>query len=280
MDTVLVTGAASGIGRATAQQFGTRGWQVYATDVDVDGLATLEGCHTATVDVTDQNDLDHIFERIREEAGGLNAVVANAGYCQPGPLEDLPPERIDRQFAVNVHGTLRTITTALPLLRQRDGTAIAVSSTHGRVTTPGMGAYAASKHAVEGMLDTLRVEVATQNVHVTLIEPAWVDTDLAAASDRHLAGFERSNRYANIYDALDGTGLLGGGPLAVSPERVAATIYDASTAETPAARYPVGLPAKLILATRWLPEPIQDLGQRVTMGALGALCRFRRMIAE
>jgi NAD(P)-dependent dehydrogenase (short-subunit alcohol dehydrogenase family) len=280
MDTVLVTGAASGIGRATAQQFATRGWQVYATDVDSDGVATLADCHTATVDVTDQDDLARIYDRIREETGGLDAVVANAGYCQPGPLEDLPPERIDRQFTVNVHGTLRTITTALPLLRQRGGTAVAVSSTHGRVTTPGMGAYAASKHAVEGILDTLRVEVANQDVAVTLVEPAWVDTDLAAASNRHLTGFERSDRYATIYDALDGDALLGGGPLAVSPERVAATIHDAATAETPAARYPVGLPAKAILATRWLPQPIQDLGHRVTIGALAALRRVWRTGAE
>ncbi|WP_158853537.1 SDR family NAD(P)-dependent oxidoreductase [Halorhabdus sp. CUG00001] len=280
MKTVLVTGAASGIGRATAHQFATRGWNVYASDVDPDGLATLTGCHTATVDVTDQDDLDRIFERIHQDAGGLDAVVANAGYCQPGPLEDLPPDWIDRQFAVNVHGTLRTIRTALPLLGQQGGTAIAVSSTHGRATTPGMGAYAASKHAVEGLLDTLRVELSNQDVAVVLVEPAWVDTDLAATSDRHLDGFDRSDRYATIYEALDGDALLGGGPLAVSPERVAATIYDAATTETPAARYPVGLPAKLILATRWLPQPIQDFGHRVTIAALAALSRFRRSIVE
>ena len=280
MDTVLVTGAASGIGRATARTFADDGWRVYATDVDTEGLPTHIDCRTAAVDVTDEDDVARIFERVRDEVGGLDCLVANAGYCQPGPLEDLSSERLDRQFGVNVRGTLRTITAGLPLLRERGGTAIAVSSTHGRVTTPGMGAYAGSKHAAEGLLDTLRMEVAEQSVDVTLIEPAWVDTEFATESDRHLSGFDRSDRYADVYDALEGDGLLGGGPLAVSPERVAATIYEASTAADPAARYPVGLPARLVLATQWLPRPVQDVGQRAAIRSLAALERFRRALGE
>jgi len=280
MDTALVTGAAAGIGRATARRFASAGWRVYAVDVDADGLEDLDGCETATVDVTDRAAVDRLYERISAEAGGLDCVVANAGYCQPGPLEDLPAERVARQFAVNVQGTLRTMTAGLPLLRERDGTAVVVSSTHGRVVTPGMGAYAGSKHAIEGMTDALRIEVAEGPVDVTLVEPAWVDTGFTAESDRHLSGFERSARYADVYDALDGEALLGGGPLAVAPERVAATIHDAATANEPAARYPVGLPARLVLATRWLPQPVQDLGQRVSIRVLAALERFRRAIGK
>lgn len=275
MDTVFVTGAASGIGRAAARRFAEDGWRVYATDVDADGLADLP-CETAVVDVTDGEDVDRICDRVRADVGGLDCVLANAGYCQPGPLADLPAERIDRQFAVTVHGALRTITSALPLLADRGGTAVAVSSTHGRVTTPGMGAYAGSKHAIEGLLETLRLEVADE-VDVTLVEPAWVETDFVAESDRHLAGFDRSEQYADVYDAIDG-GLLDGGPLAVSPERVAATIQKAATATDPAARYPVGVPARIVLATRWLPRPIQDLGQRTAVRSLATLFRVRRAI--
>ncbi|WP_275882032.1 SDR family NAD(P)-dependent oxidoreductase [Halorhabdus sp. BNX81] len=280
MQTVLVTGAAAGIGRATARRFANSGWRVYAADVDTDGLEGLEGCETATLDVTDGAAVDRLFDRISADVGGLDCVVANAGYCQPGPLEDLPAERLDRQFDVNVHGTLRTITTGLPLLRERDGTAVVVSSTHGRVVTPGMGAYAGSKHAIEGMVDALRIEVADGPVDVTLVEPAWVDTGFSVESDHLLSGFERSDRYADIYDAVEGDALLGGGPLAVSPERVASIIQDAATADDPAARYPVGLPARLVLATRWLPRPVQDLGQRVTIRALAALERVREAIDE
>jgi len=280
MQTVLVTGAGSGIGRATACRFANSGWRVYAVDIDTDGLEGLDGCETAALDVTDSAALDRLYDRISAEAGGLDCVIANAGYCQPGPLEDLPAERLDRQFAVNVHGTLRTITTGLPLLRERDGTAVVVSSTHGRVVTPGMGAYAGSKHAIEGVADTLRIEVADQPVDVALVAPAWVDTGFSAESDHLLSGFERSDRYADIYDALEGQALLGGGPLAVSPERVAAAIQDAATADDPAARYPVGLPARLVLATRWLPRPVQDLGQRVTIRTLAAIERAREAIDE
>lgn len=280
MKTALVTGAGSGIGRATARRFANSGWRVYAVDVDADGLDDLEGCETATLDVTDGAAIGRLYERISAEAGGLDCVVANAGYCQPGPLEDLPAERVERQFVVNVRGTLRTITAGLPLLRERDGTAVVVSSTHGRVVSPGMGAYAGSKHAIEGMADTLRMEVAEHPVDVTLVEPAWVDTGFTAESDRHLSGFDRSDRYADVYDALEGEALLGGGPFAVSPERVAATIHDAATAEDPVARYPVGLPARLVLATRWLPQPVRDLGQRATIRSLAALERVRRAISE
>lgn len=280
MDTALVTGAGSGIGRATARRFVTSGWRVFAVDVEADGLEDLDGCETATLDVTDGDAVERLFEQIRAEAGGLDCVVANAGYCQPGPLEDLPAERVARQFAVNVQGTLGTITAGLPLLRERDGTAVVVSSTHSRVVTPGMGAYAGSKHAIEGMADTLRIEVAEGAVDVTLVEPAWVDTAFTTESDRYLSGFERSDRYADVYDALDGEALLGGGPLAVSPERVAETIHDAATAEDSAARYPVGLPARLVLATRWLPRPMQDLSQRVAIHSLAALERLRRAIGE
>ncbi|ERJ06042.1 Oxidoreductase protein [Halorhabdus tiamatea SARL4B] len=280
METVLVTGASSGIGRATARRFASAGWRVYAVDIDADGLGDLDGCETTTLDVTDGAAIGRLYERIRTEAGGLDCVVANAGYCQPGPLEDLPAERVERQFAVNVQGTLGTITAGLPLLRERGGSAVVVSSTHGRVVTPGMGAYAGSKHAIEGMADALRIEVAGGSVDVTLVAPAWVDTGFSAESDRHLSGFERSARYADVYDALEGGALLGGGPLAVTPDRVAATIHDAATAETPAARYPVGLPARLVLATRWLPRPVQDLGQRVSIRMLAALERVRGAITE
>jgi len=280
MDTALVTGAAAGIGRASARRFANSGWRVYAVDVDADGLTDLDGCETATLDVTDGAAVDRLYERIRVDVGGLDCVVANAGYCQPGPLEDLPAERVERQFAVNVGGTLRTITAALPLLRERGGTAVAVSSTHGQVTTPGMGAYAGSKHAVEGLLETLRMEVADQAVDVTLVEPAWVETGFASTSDRHLSGFDRSDRYADVYGALEGGALLGGGPLAVPPERVAGTIHEAGTAVDPAARYPVGIPARLVLATRWLPRPVQDLGQRAAIRSLAALERLGRAIGE
>lgn len=275
MKTVLVTGGASGIGRATARRFAAADWRVYATDVDADGLADLDGCRLTRLDVTDRTSVGAVADRIEREAGGLDCVVAAAGYGQLGPLEDLPVGRLRRQFDVNVHGTLRTVQATLPLLRGADGTVVVLSSSHGRLTTPGWGAYAASKHAVEGLCDTLRMEVADQGVDVVLLEPAWVDTGFAGASDDSLTGFDRSSRYADVYDALDDGLLVDGGPLAVSPEAVARRVETIATTESPRARYTVGWPGRLVLATRWLPQPIQDWTQRVTVRATAALARLR-----
>ncbi|MFW5956039.1 MAG: SDR family oxidoreductase [Halorhabdus sp.] len=280
MPAVLVTGAASGIGRATAKRFETEGWDVYATDVDTDGLDTLTGCRTIPMDVTDPTAVDRVVDRIRTEAGGLDCLVANAGFLQAGPLEELPADALARQFEVNVGGTMRVIRAALPLLRWRGGTVIAVSSTHAHVTTPGMGAYAGSKHALDGLLDTLRMETATQSVEVVMVEPAWVSTALSEQSQQELKELDGSQRYRDVYDTLAAGTLLGGGSLAVSPQRVAATIYDAAIANAPKARYSVGLPAKAVLATRWLPQSIQDLGQRVTMRLLASIHRVRDRAGE
>ncbi|QCC51409.1 SDR family NAD(P)-dependent oxidoreductase [Halapricum salinum] len=276
MRTALVTGAGSGIGRATAETLAAAGWRVYATDIDADALETLENCLTETVDVTDADDIESLHSRIADEVSGLDCVVANAGVAQLGPLADIPSEQLQAQFDVNVHGAHRTIQEMLPLLAERDGTAIIVSSTHARITTPGMGAYAASKHAVEALAETLRMEVTDLSVDVAVIEPAWVTTAFADTSQQHLANTDHSDRFADVYDAMaEGTLIAGRGPLTVSPDRVAAKIHTVATTENPALRHPVGWPAKLLLSTRWLPQPVRSLGQRTVIKAFAALHRFR-----
>ncbi|QSG08588.1 SDR family oxidoreductase [Halapricum desulfuricans] len=109
MKTALVTGAGSGIGRATAEKLASNGWRVYATDIDADGLETVEGCVTETVDVTDTADIERLRAQIADDVGGLDCVVANAGLAQLGPVADLPNEHLEAQFDVNVHGVHRTV---------------------------------------------------------------------------------------------------------------------------------------------------------------------------
>lgn len=273
MQTVLVTGAGSGIGRAAATRFADAGWRVYATDIDTDSLDGLDGCETAALDVTDRESIDAVADRIASEADGLDSLVANAGYAQMGVLEDLPAERVGQQFDVNVQGVLRTVQATLPLLRDAGGTVVAVSSTHGRVTTPGWGAYAASKHAVEALCDTLRMEVADQPVDVAMVEPAWVRTDFPERAADGLSVIDRSERYAHIYDAFDEGTLVGGGPLAVTPERVAETIEAAATATDPDDRYPVGWQARLLVGSRWLPRSLQDRTQLLFVRLFAAVHR-------
>lgn len=275
MQTALVTGAASGIGRATAETLAADGWRVYATDTDTDRLDSLAGCTTARLDVTDGDDVARLRDRIDAEDGGLDCLVANAGFAQPGPLGDLPSAHLAEQFAVNVTGVHRTVRALLPLLAAREGTVAVVSSTHGRITTPGLGAYAASKHGVEALGETLRMELADLNVDVTLIEPAWVETRFPERSRAALSGTDRSGRFADVDDAMAEGTLVDGGPLAIPPERVASAIRRVATAENPALRRPVGWQARLLLATRWLPWPVRSAGQRLAIRAFAALHRWR-----
>jgi len=273
MKTALVTGAGSGIGRATAEKLAANGWRVYAVDIDGDALQTLDDCVTNVVDVTDSDDIDRLRAQIGDEVGGLDCVVANAGVAQLGPVADLPAEQLKEQFDVNVHGVHRTVRSMLPLLTESDGTVVIVSSTHGRITTPGMGAYAASKHALEAIAETLQMEL---DVEVAVIEPAWVTTAFPDTAHQRLENTDRDERFSDVYDALaEGTLIGGRGPLTVTPDRVADEIHTVATKESTGLRHPVGWPAKLILATRWLPQSLQSFGQRTAIKTFAALHRLR-----
>lgn len=222
MKTALVTGASSGIGRATAEKLAANGWRVYAVDIDGDALQTLDDCVTNIVDVTDSDDIDQLRTQIAEEVGGLDCVVANAGVAQLGPVADVPAEQLQEQFDVNVHGVHRTVRSMLPLLTERDGTIVIVSSTHGRITTPGMGAYAASKHALEAIAETLQMELTEIGVEVTVIEPAWVTTAFTNTAHQRLKQADHDDRFADVYHAMaEGTLIGGRGPLTVGTSRPA-----------------------------------------------------------
>jgi len=177
--TVLITGCSSGIGRATALAFAEEGWTVYATARDPDDIEPLAdaGCKTAALDVTDPTDIDRVVNRILDEDGVLSCLVNNAGYGQFGPVEDVPTEKIEQQYAVNVYGPHRLIKAVLPhMRREEDGTIINISSVAGRVAFPGGGVYCGSKFAIEGMSDALRAEVEPFDIDVVVIEPGPVKT--------------------------------------------------------------------------------------------------------
>ena len=265
--TALITGCSSGIGRAAAHAFLDEGWTVYATarnPADIEALGEA-GCEIATLDVTEQDDVDRVVDRVLDEEGAIDALINNAGYGQFGPIEDVTTERVHEQFDVNVYGPHRLIRAVLPAMRrERDGTIVNVSSVAGRVSMPGGGVYSGSKFAVEAMSDALRNEVGDLGIDVVVVEPGPVKTNFSdrAASEadpEEREGIERTEAYDEFYAMFEDTQLIGGdGPGSVEPELVANAIYDAASATRPPARVQPGTVARVGVLARFLPDALLD----------------------
>ena len=265
--TALITGCSSGIGRAAAHAFLDEGWTVYATarnPADIEALGEA-GCELATLDVTEQDDVDRVVGRIVDEQGAIDALINNAGYGQFGPIEDVSTERVHEQFDVNVYGPHRLIRAVLPAMRrERDGTIVNVSSVAGRVSIPGGGVYSGSKFALEAMSDALRNEVSDLDIDVVVVEPGPVETNFskraeAEADPDESEGIERTEAYEELYAMFEDAQLIGGdGPGAVEPELVANAIYDAASATRPPARVQPGTVARVGVLARFLPDALLD----------------------
>ena len=255
--TVLVTGAASGIGEATARLFDRRGWRVYATDLDAEDVEA--GDVAVTLDVTNQEDADEAVERIIDDTGRIDCVVNNAGNPLAGAVEATDVEETRDQFDVNVHGPHRLVRAVLPHMRERgDGTVINMSSVLGRVPLPGVGTYCASKHALEALSDALRVEVSPYGVDVVLVEPGGVETGFEEGVEKHL-DFE--GPYADVHENLEERADdLMSGFLASSPDEVAEVVVEAAESDDPDPRYTVGPASKPLVASSYLPSKVRDIG--------------------
>jgi len=268
-ETVLITGCSSGIGRETARVFLDDGWEVYATARNPADVETLgeAGANIASLDVTDEDDVERVVERIVDEQGRIDCLVNNAGYAQLGPVEDVPIERVEEQFEVNVFGPHRLARAVLPHMRQRQtGTIVNVSSVSGRLAVPGNGVYAGSKFAMEGISDALRPEVGEYGIDVVLVEPGPVETAFPERASEEIEGIERSDAYETLYSILDDTEAVGGsGPGATAPREVAETILDAANLTDPAARYPVGQVAKVAMLGRFVPAKLRDRFYRLAI---------------
>jgi NAD(P)-dependent dehydrogenase (short-subunit alcohol dehydrogenase family) len=274
--TVLITGASTGIGRATALGLAASGWTVLAgvrKAADGEALRTAGGERVLALelDVTDQAQIDGAVERVGELApGGLDALVNNAGIGFGGPLELVPVDDLRSQFEVNVIGPVALTQALLPALRRARGRIVFVSSVGGRVAMGFTAPYAASKHAIEAIGDALRVELRSSNVQVALVEPGSVATPIwdkgRAQGDGLSVPAELTAQYGHVPAAmnkvLEDTERRG-----IPPEQVAATIERALTARRMKARYLIGRDAKaMLLAKRLLPDHVFD---RVARRALG-----------
>jgi NAD(P)-dependent dehydrogenase (short-subunit alcohol dehydrogenase family) len=263
--TVLITGASSGIGRATAEAFLDDDWRVWATARDVEDVADLAeaGCDTAELDVTEPKQCEQVVEEVVDEAGRIDCLVNNAGYAQFGAVEDISTgdlASVGGQFDVNLYGPHRLIRQVMPHMRARgNGTIVNVSSVSGRLALPGQGGYAASKFALEALSDSLRVEAAEHGVEVVVVEPGPVETEFYDRAEAEMEDTDRTGAYDWLYTAQEDSRLAGiQDAFAVSPETVALTIRDAANASDPEPRYPVGDGAKYLLLARHLPARWRD----------------------
>ena len=179
---VLITGCSSGIGRATAERLAARGWTVYATARRVEAIAGLEarGCRILPLDVTDEDSMQAAVRTVCDDHGAVGALVNNAGYSQSGAVEEVPMQKVRRQFETNVFGLVRMCQLVLPGMRRAGfGRIVNMSSMGGNFVFPGGGAYHASKYAIEAISDALRFEVKGFGVGVTVVQPGAIRTEFA-----------------------------------------------------------------------------------------------------
>ena len=257
--TALVTGASSGIGEATALQLAELGYTVYAAARRVERMSDLadRGIRTRSVDVTDDPSMVALVEMIIADTGRIDVLVNNAGYGSYGALEDMPIEEARRQFEVNVFGLARLVQLVLPQMRaQRDGYLVNVSSMGGRIWEPLGSWYHASKFAVEGLSDSLRVEVAEFGIKVVIIEPGSIRSEWSAIAADHLEATSANTPYANQAKVVGAVlRRVDRSQMASGPEVVAEVIAKAVQSAKPRTRYVVGGGARsILLAERILPD--------------------------
>ena len=267
----LVTGASTGIGEATVRWLDRKGHQVFAAvrrDEDAARLRGLASPRLAAVriDVTDQASIDSARTTVESALGsrGLDGLVNNAGIAVTGPLEHIPISALRRQFEVNVVGQLAVTQAFLPLLRPTRGRIVLMGSIGGRMSTPFLGPYSASKFALEAIADALRVELRPWGIEVVILEPGSIATPIWRKGENDAAalsaalGPEAEEDYGRamkaMREAAAATGRRG-----IPADVVAAVVEEALTAERPRPRYLVGRDARIrALMARILPDRVRD----------------------
>ena len=255
--TALVTGASSGIGQACAVQLVSSGWRVLA-GVRRAGEAP-DGTEEVLLDVTAADQIRAAADLVDQ----LDGLVNNAGIAIAAPVEFVPPEELRHQLEVNLVGQVAVTQAFLPALRRAKGRIVFMGSIAGRSALPFLSPYAASKHALEAVADSLRLELRPFGIHVSIVEPGSIKTaiwarsaqradELIAASDGELGDLygERIAAFRQI--------ALERGAAGAPAEKVAKVVLEALTAERPHTRYLIGRDARLRAGFERLPDRLRD----------------------
>lgn len=257
---VLVTGASSGVGEATAQLMSRHGFTVFGTSRNPASPDGLSGVEMLALDVRSDDSVRACVDAVVGRAGRIDVLINNAGFELAGALEELTLDEARAQFETNFFGVVRMVKAVLPLMRQqRRGRIINVGSLSGVAAVPFLGIYTASKCALEGYTEALRHEVKPFNVHVSLTEAGFLKTPMM---HRRQAGAHQIADYSPWRErALEAIGAAERkGP---GPDVVAATLLKIATSPAPRLRYLIGRQSKTVAQLRkFLPARLFELGAR------------------
>lgn len=248
---ILVTGAASGIGKATIEKLLDKDHELIAFDIDEDSLDKLpEEVDKYHGDVYDE---DRAKEVIDQEE--FDVLVNCAGYYELGSIEDMKSETVESHFHTNVFGTLNMIRNSSSMLREKKGKVVNISSVAGRVSMPFYGTYCATKHSIEAISDALRYEMQPFDVDVVIVEPGPIDTGFNERARNKLEKYLPDSVYSDRYSDV----LESGGRAEVGAQKAAKTVVKAIESSNPKNRYTVTWEAYLLpKIKRFFPSRIWD----------------------
>ncbi len=257
--TILVTGAASGIGRCLVDMLLERGDKVYACDMDANALKALEGRDGIKIigmDVTKQTDIDKAVELVRQGRWQLDGLVNNAGIALGGPLVELRDEVMAKQFDVNVFGVFKVTKAFFPLLLETKGRVVIMGSISGKFTAPFVGPYSMTKRAMEGYADALRRELDPLGMYVSIVEPGDVKTPIWDKAKGMMAdmGPSISPLFRDRAMHVVAYGIKEAVEKGLEPRQVAEQVITALHAPKPKARYPINKSQLM----RWLMTHLPD----------------------
>ncbi len=259
---VLITGASSGVGQTTARLLSQKGYRVFGTSRKPTGAEGLPGVEMVPLDVRSDDSVSACVEAVINKAGRIDILVNNAAYELAGAVEEISIKEAKEQFETNFFGVARMVKAVLPSMRRRkQGQIVNVSSLSGLSSIPFMGMYSASKFALEGFTEALRLEVAPYDIHVSLTEAGFLKTPMMnkrQVSVGQLKEYEpwRQRAFNAIRDQEQ---------KAPGPELVSQTIFSIIVNKKPRLRYLIGTQAKITTRLqRYLPEGAYEWGKRTT----------------
>lgn len=251
---IFVTGASSGLGKATSLFFAQQGWNVIATMRNPEKeteLKNLSNVFVTRLDVSDQSSITTAISEGIEKFGHIDALINNAGYGQQGLFEAISSEKIREQFKVNVFGLMDVTRAILPHFRSRkQGTIVNVTSGVGRITVPLVSVYAASKFAIEGFSESLSYELESQNIKVKIIEPGYVPTSFHERAANDFAIDPALEDYKPFQEEMNSLFSSFENENVATPNDVAKIIYGSVTDQSHTLRYIAGPDLEPMIALR------------------------------